>query len=285
MTSKQNPVDLMRMSRGTWVPELKDKVAIVTGAGRHQGVGRAIALELARQGTKVVITSTGRDPSTFPDSEKSIGWNDIASLAQEIKVLGSEALPLTVDLSEPSSAANLVQRALDRFGRIDVLINNAGAAKRRDRVPIVELEPSEWMRVLDINLNAVFSLSQAVGQQLVSQGQGGVMINISSIASKAADARYGAYAASKAGLNALTHVMAMELASVGVRVNALCPGVLDTSRTEDHRLSGRWEFLLSRIPLGRAGTGMDVAYLCVFLCSDMAAWITGQTIVVDGGQI
>lgn len=277
--------DTIGVSRGAWAPELRDKVAIVTGAGRRRSVGRAIALELARQGTKVVITGTGRDPNTYPDDEKAIGWRDVKSLAEEIALAGSEALPLVVQLGDPSTAETIVRSTIERFGRIDILVNNASAPKGPDRAPVVELDENVWTQMMNINLHAVFYLSQAVARELIRQDSGGSIVNISSVASKVAAPNYGPYASSKAALNALSHVLAMELAPYGIRVNAICPGALDTARADQDRGTGRWEAKLAAIPLGRLGTGMDVAYFCVYLCSDMGSWITGQTINVDGGRI
>ena len=271
------------VNRGVWAPELKGKVAIVTGAGRLRSIGRPIALELARQGVQVVLTGTGRDPSTYPPDEQEIGWRDIESVAEECRSAGAKALPLVSDISDPAAVEKMVQRTLDEYGRIDILVNNAGAARGSDRVPVVELGDSEWLKVINTNLNGTFFASRSVARHLIRQGEGGNIINISSIASKLAGANSAAYSASKAGINAFGHALAMELAPHNIRVNTICPGIIETARMDDLGRGERWQQTLQRIPLGFAGNGMECAYATTFLCSDLGAFITGQTLNVDGG--
>src|SRR5947208_1561850 len=127
-------VERALVSRGVWAPELKGKTAIVTGAGRLRSIGRPIALELARQGVNVVLTGTGRSPDRFPPDEQAIGWRDIESVADEVRQIGTVALPLVSDISDPAAVDAMVQQSLDRFGSIDILVNNAGAARGADRV-------------------------------------------------------------------------------------------------------------------------------------------------------
>ena len=273
-----------RVSRGAWAPELRGRTAIVTGAGRLRSIGRAIALELARQGANIVLTGTGRDPATYPPEEQAIGWRDIDSVAEEVRAEGGQALPLVSDARDPAAVAALVESTLQRFGNIDILVNNAGAARGADRVPLVDLTLEDWSRVMDVNLTGAFLTSQAVAREMLKQGRGGSIINISSMASRLAAAGAGAYSASKVAINTLSRTLAVELAGAGVRVNAVLPGVIETSRMDDLGREARWEnFVTTLTPLGFAGNGMEVAYLCVFLCSDMGAWITGQDIGVDGG--
>jgi 3-oxoacyl-[acyl-carrier protein] reductase/meso-butanediol dehydrogenase/(S,S)-butanediol dehydrogenase/diacetyl reductase len=273
--------------RGRWCPELKGKCAIVTGAGRFRSIGRQIALELARQGVNIVLTGTGRDPSRFPSEEREIGWNDITSVAAEVKAAGADALPLVSDVGDPRSVDGVMAAAIDRFGGIDVLINNAGAAIGADRAPVVELAVEEWNRVLRVNLDGAFLMSRAAAQAMIARGKGGAIVNISSIGSRQAIARSAAYTASKAALNALSRVMAVELAPHDIRVNAVLPGLVKTSRLAELDLSkgDQWDaFVKSYVPLGVAGDGSEIAWMCTFLCSDMGRWITGQDICVDGGS-
>jgi NAD(P)-dependent dehydrogenase (short-subunit alcohol dehydrogenase family) len=151
---------------------------------------------------------------------------------------------------------------------------------------VVELEPELWHRVIDVNLNGTFYMSRAFGQRLVEQGSGGCIVNISSILGKLMTARAAAYAASKAAIHALTCAMAEELAPEGIRVNAICPGLVDTFRMDDIPRGEVWDaFVGAQIPLGRAGTGEDVAWMVAFLCSDQGSWITGQLYNVDGGTV
>lgn len=272
------------VNRSVWAPELKGKTAIVTGAGRLRSIGRPIALELARQGVNVVLTGTGRDPATYPPDEKEVGWRDIESVAAEVRALGAEALALVSDVSDPAAVSETVEKARAQFGSVDILVNNAGAARAGDRIPIVDLPLAEWERVIRVNLTGAFLMAQAAARQMIGQGRGGSIINISSIAARLAPAEVGVYSTSKAGLNALSHALAMELAPHKIRVNALLPGIIETARMDDLGRGEVWqEFIDSRIPLGVPGNGMEVAYMCAFLCSDMGDWITGQDLAVDGG--
>ena len=266
--------------------ELEGKVAIVTGAGRMRSIGRPIAVYLARAGANVVLTGTGRPPERYPDDEKAAGWKDIESVAEEVRAEGAEALALVSDVSDEAACEELVRRTLAEFGRLDIVVNNAGAARGEDRVPITDLPYAAWKKVLVTNLDGTFLLSRAAARQLVAQGQGGSIVNISSIASKLASANNGAYSASKAGINALSHAMAMELAPHKVRVNAVCPGIIDTARMDDLGRGEQWERTIrSLIPLGYAGDGTECAEMVLFLVSDRGKWITGQAINVDGGTV
>ena len=269
---------------GLLLTGLEDKVAVVTGAGRMRSIGRPIAVELARAGCDVVLTGTGRPPERYPADEQEAGWRDIDSVADEVRALGRSARPIVSDVSDPDAVEALAQRVLDEFGRVDIVVNNAGAARGEDRVPVVELPIEQWRTVIDVNLNGTFYMSRAFGQHLVAQGNGGSIVNISSIGGKIMGARTAAYAASKAGIHALTCAMASELGGDGIRVNAICPGIIDTFRLDDIPRGETWERMVERqIPLGRAGTGEDVAWMAVYLCSDQGSWITGQLYSVDGG--
>jgi len=272
------------VSRSVWAPELKGRTAVVTGAGRLRSIGRPVALELARQGVNIVLTGTGRDPAHYPPDEIEIGWRDIESVADEVRAAGAQALPLVSDVSDPVAVADTIEQAVARFGSVDILVNNAGAARAGDRIPIVDLPLEEWERVIRTNLTGTFLMSKAAARRMIGQGQGGSIINISSIAARLGPANTAAYATSKAGLNALSHAMAMELAPHNIRVNAVLPGIIETARMDDLGRGEAWQaFVDTRIPLKTAGNGMEIAYMCAFLCSDMGAWITGQDIAVDGG--
>ena len=272
------------VSRGAWAPELKGRTAIVTGAGRLRSIGRPVALELARQGVNVVLTGTGRPPDRYPPDEQEINWRDIESVADEVRATGAEALAFVSDVRDPDAVEEMVQRAVAEFGRLDILVNNAGAARGDDRVPVVDLTVETWRTVIDVNLTGTFLASRAAARRMIEQGHGGCIINISSIASRLAGASAAAYSASKAGINALSHALALELAEHRIRVNAVLPGVIETARMDDLGREERWKATLRRIPLGTAGNGMEIAYLCTYLCSDMGAWITGQDLTVDGGM-
>jgi len=266
---------------------LDGKVAVVTGAGRMRSIGRPIAVELARAGAAIVLTGTGRSPDRFPDDEKAAGWRDIESVADEVREVGGEALTLVSDVRDAAAVDALVAATIERFGRVDIVVNNAGAARGEDRCPVIDLDPAVWSNVIGTNLTGTFLMSRAFGRRLVEQGDGGSILNISSIAGKLLPENAAAYAASKAGIQALTASMSREMARYQVRVNAICPGIIDTARMDDVDAIERgekWaEFVETMVPLGRAGTGEDIAYMAVFLCSDQGAWITGQSYNVDGG--
>jgi NAD(P)-dependent dehydrogenase (short-subunit alcohol dehydrogenase family) len=265
---------------------LAGKVAVVTGAGRMRSIGRPIAVELARAGCDIALTGTGRPPERYPADERAAGWRDIASVADEVRALGRRALAVVSDVASEAAVATLAERVVSELGRVDIVVNNAGAARGEDRVPVVELAPDAWRRVLEVNLTGSFLMSKFFGRKLIEQGRGGSIVNISSIAGKALPPNTAAYAASKAGLQALTASMAQEMGKHQVRVNAICPGVIDTSRMDDLGRGEAWDaFIQGAIPLGRAGSGLDIAAACVFLCSDQGAWITGQSYNVDGGHV
>ena len=271
--------------RGCWCPELKDKTAIITGAGGMRGLGREIALELARQGVNIVLMDVERAPGRVAPAEEKAGWQGIASVAKLVEAAGAKALSLVADITDPGAVDAAVAAAVQTFGGIDFLVNNAGAAVAGDRVPITEMPVEEWNRVLGVNLTGSFLMSRAVGAAMVARGQGGGIVNISSIASRQAAARNGAYAVSKAALNTLSRVMAMELGPHRIRVNTIMPGLTLTSRLGDLPESSGWDaFVKNYVPLGFAGDANEIACMCTYLCSDMGKWISGQDIAVDGGS-
>jgi NAD(P)-dependent dehydrogenase (short-subunit alcohol dehydrogenase family) len=265
---------------------LEDKVAVVTGAGRMRSIGRAIAVGLARVGCDLVVTGTGRPPERYPDDEKAAGWRDIESVADEVAALGRSATPVVSDVSDPDAVEALAERTLKEHGRVDIVVNNAGAARGEDRKPIVEVAVEAWRRVIDVNLNGSFYMSRVFGRRLIEQGEGGSIVNISSIGGKMLPPGNAAYASSKAGLHALTACMAQEVGQHRVRVNAICPGIIDTYRMDDIPRGEPWdEMIRSCIPLGRAGTGEDIANMVIYLCSDQGSWVSGQIYSVDGGHV
>jgi len=271
---------------GLLLTGLEGKVAVVTGAGRMRSIGRPIAVELARAGCDVVLTGTGRSPDRYPADEQAAGWRDIDSVADEVRALGRRAVPVVSDVADPEAVDRLVTHTLEELGRVDIVVNNAGAARGDDRVPVVDLPVDEWNTVLRVNLDGTFLMSRGFGRALVVQGEGGSIVNISSVAGKLMAARTAAYAASKAGIHALTCAMAEELGPTGIRVNAICPGIVDTYRLDDIGRGERWDATIARqIPLGRAGTGEDIAWMTVYLCSDQGSWISGQLYTVDGGMV
>ena len=264
---------------------LEGKVAVVTGAGRMRSIGRQIAVAFGRVGANVVITGTGRDPSAFPPGEQAVGWRDIEAVAEEIEALGARALPVVSDVGDEGAVRSLLDRTVAEFGRVDFVINNAAAARGPDRVPVIDMPIEAWDTVIRVNLRGTFLMSKIFGRYLVDRGEGGAIINISSIAGKMLPPNACAYAASKTGVQALAAGMSGELGPYGIRVNAICPGVIDTFRMDDvPRGSEQWQQMIDGIPLRRPSAGEDVPALTLFLCSKQGSWITGQSINVDGGM-
>jgi len=263
------------------------KVAVVTGAGRMRSIGRPIAVALARAGCDVVVmTGTGRSPERYPVDERQAGWRDIDSVADEVRAVGKRAVPVVSDVADLSAVASLADRVVEEFGRVDILVNNAGAARGDDRTPVIDLDPALWDKVLGVNLTGSFLMSKVFGKKMIDGGRGGAIINISSIAGKRFDPNTAAYAASKAGIQALSACMAREVGRYGIRVNAVCPGVIDTYRLDDLGRGEVWHrFVRNNIPLGRAGTGQDIASAVLYLCSEEGSWVTGQAWNVDGGTM
>lgn len=245
--------------------ELAQRVVVVTGGGR--GIGRACARMYGQQGGSVVIGDVDRDAAA----------DSVASLASE----GIEALAYPLDVGDEESVRACLAGTLDRFGRVDALVNNAGLRLNK---PALDSTDEEWDRTVTINLFSAYLCSAVFGGHMASNG-GGAIVSISSMAAEAVFPRRPAYSAAKAGINALTRVMAVEFADAGVRANAVGPGQTWTE------LADRWfsEGLLdvdadnARIPLGRYATPDDIAEVVTFLLSDRSRYVTGQTWYVDGG--
>jgi NAD(P)-dependent dehydrogenase (short-subunit alcohol dehydrogenase family) len=243
--------------------ELGGRVALVTGA--RQGVGRAMALALARAGASVAVTS--RDAAS------------LGELAAELDAIGAEHLELALELTDAASIVAVVAATTQRFGRLDVLVNNAGVSIRR---AATDYTAAEWDEVLSTNLRAPFLLAQAAAPAMTSPG--GRIVNVSSTFARAAVGGRAPYAASKAGLEQLTRALAVEWAPRGITVNAIAPGA---TPTETRRaVLGTEEAVRARtaeIPLGRLGTPEDLVGALLLLAGEAGSFITGQTIVVDGG--
>ncbi|MFB0528320.1 MAG: 3-oxoacyl-[acyl-carrier-protein] reductase [bacterium] len=243
--------------------DLKGKVAIVTGGA--QGIGKSIATHLAQEGANVVIA----------DVMEAVA----KSTAQEISQKGSESISIKVDVSSLSSVEEMVKKTLDKFGRIDILINNAGIT--RDAL-VMRMKEEDWDLVLDINLKGAFNCIKTVSPIMMKQ-KSGKIVNIASIVGIIGNAGQANYSASKGGLIALTKTCAKELASRRINVNAVAPGFIQTIMTE--RLPAQVkEKLSSQIPFGEIGKPEDVASAVLFLVSEKASYITGEVIRVDGGM-
>ena len=265
--------------------ELDKKVAIVTGAGRMRGIGGAAALALARLGAHVVVTGTGRDPETFPDDEKAIGWRDVESVADQVRAEGRRCLTLTVDVADKDDVENMVDRTVEEFGRVDILINNAAFARGVDRVPILELDREIFQRVMDIKVTGTFLCTKAAIKYMIEQGEGGKIVNISSSAGKRGSANTLAYNGANFAIVGMTQSMARELGPHNINVNAVCPGAVDTHRMDILGRGETWTNMADSTPIGRNGTDDEVGDFCAYLCTEAASWIHGQSINQNGGTV
>lgn len=243
---------------------IKGKVALVTGGGR--GIGREIALVLAREGADIAIWDVNQ-----ADAQKT---------ADEIAALGRKALADQVDVTNYDSVEAGVNKILDKNSKIDILVNNAGIT--RDNL-LLRMNGQEWDSVINVNLKGTFNCTKAVSRPMLKQ-RAGTIINIASIIGIIGNAGQANYAASKAGIIALTKSTAKELASRSITVNAVAPGFIQTEMTAKlpEELKAK---MLSAIPLAKFGTPEDVANVCLFLASPDAAYLTGQVLVVDGGMV
>ena len=273
---------------------LDGKVALVTGAGGKNGIGRAIATRLAKEGADVAVNDITEHPYAADEKE----WQGLPNVVQEIEAIGQRAISVVADVSDAGQVREMVDKTVAHFGKIDILVNNAGTKADKDRVLVVDLAEADWDRVQRVNVKGVFLCSQAVARHLVKQGTGGKIINISSVTGKQGSARYAAYSASKFAVIGFTQSLAHELAPSGVNVNAICPSLVDTERV-GHLAAAlmpedlspdeqRAEFArrnVASVPLGRLAEGEDVAKMAAFLASDEAAYLTGLAVTVAGGSM
>lgn len=243
---------------------LKDSVAVVTGSAR--GIGRAIALELAAAGVKVVVNYAGRSDK----AEETVAL---------IRSAGAESIAVQADVSRQEDVDRLINTTLEHFGRIDILVNNAGIT--RDTL-LLRMKETDWDAVMATNLKGVFLCTKGVSKGMLKQ-RSGVIINISSVVGLSGNAGQANYAAAKAGIIGFTKSVAREFASRGIRVNAVAPGYIFTDMTGTLP-EGTQSEILKGIPLGRIGQPEDVAKAVRFLVSPEASYITGQTLSVDGGM-
>ncbi len=246
---------------------LSGKVVIITGAAR--GIGRACAERFAREGAIIVVA----------DIDGARGQETAAALSEG----GTEALFVACDVGDSVQVAALIAASVDAFGSIDVLVNSAGVLQNIDFLDVTE-QDFDW--VLRVNLKGPLLVGQAVARQMIDQGRGGAIVNLSSVGALLAAPFQAAYNISKGGVAQLTRVMALSLAPHGIRVNAIGPGTIGTEMTNellaDEALRRR---ILSRTPLGRIGEPAEVAAVAVFLASEEASYITGQTVYCDGGRL
>ena len=244
--------------------DLSDKIALVTGASR--GIGQSISMILAQNGAHVVCVSRN--------------INDVQSVADKITHQKFNASAASCDISDSNNVTELVKDIIEKHGRIDILINNAGIT--RDNL-LMRMSENDWNEVVNVNLKAAFTAIKAASRSMIKQRSGRI-INISSVVGLMGNAGQANYAASKAGLIGLTKSVAREFASRGITANCIAPGYVETEMT--NKLTDEVKSSLNeQIPLGRIGNVEDIAYAVAFLASDEASYITGQTLAVDGGIV
>lgn len=244
--------------------KLKDKISLVTGAA--QGIGRAIALKLAGEGSDVILVDVNK--------EKCF------QTAEEIRSKGRKTWPYQIDVSDYGQVESLFENETAKWGRVDVLINNAGIT--RDNL-ILRMKEEEWDSVIKINLKGVFNFCKAASKIMMKQ-RSGVIVNVSSIIGIMGNAGQINYSASKAGVIGVTKSLAKELASRNIRVNAVAPGFIQTAMT-DKLTEEQKQLMLNAVPLKRIGSPEEVANLVLFLACDESSYTTGQVINVDGGMV
>lgn len=277
-------------------PELQGKVAIVTGAGRRGGLGAAIAMRLAAEGAHAVVADLGAAAGPHLPASAIGASSEMQAVVAEINAAGGSALALPCNMLDGAAVEQLVDSTVARLGCVDILVNNAGIGYLMK--PIVDMSLEEWDTVLGVNLRGVFAATQAVAKRFAAQAaagrRGGRIVNIASQAAKSGFPHAASYCASKHGLVGLTRVAAIELAPLGVTVNAVCPNHVTTGL-------GAWQNeyfakllgksveqyladMRARIPLGRPGLPGDTAAAVAFLCSEQAQYITGESMNVSGGE-
>lgn len=243
---------------------LSGKVCVITGAGK--GIGRDTALVFARHGARLALASRTEE--------------DLQILEDELGLPPEDVLILTGDVSDPAFVERMTQDVVTHFGRIDVLINNAGM---RFRKAFLEITLEEWNRVQQVNAGSVFLLCQAAGRVMLAQGSGKI-VNMASVVGTLGLPELVGYAASKGAIISLTKALALEWAEAGINVNAIAPGFCETSYTEAFKKKeALYQFTLDRTPMKRWGSGEEVANACLYLASSLSDYVTGEILNVDGG--
>jgi NAD(P)-dependent dehydrogenase (short-subunit alcohol dehydrogenase family) len=269
---------------------LQDRVAIVTGCARERGIGRAIAMRLAREGADIVAADFCRSLPGYPDA-KFGQMAELESLVGDIKRLGRRAIAVSVDVTNEQEVAAMSETAMKEFGRIDILCNNAGGGVGGG--PVIQQTLDSWSRTIAINLTGTFLCAKHVAPRMVAGARGGRIINTASIAGKRGGPGLAAYSAAKHGVIGLTRSLANELGQFGITVNAVCPGFVETQLLEGlidmvgaTRNLSREQVIktfVAQVPLGRMETGDDVANVVAFLASEDGGYMTGQALNICGG--
>jgi len=249
------------------VQQLENKVAIVTGGS--SGIGKTIALAFAREGAAVTVNYVGDDPDEAED------------VVKQIEEVGGRAVAVRTDVTEQEDVEDLVRKTVEAFGRLDVMVNNAGV---EDQMPFLKTPLEVWNKVIAVNLTGTWLGCQVAAGKMVERGEPGRIINISSVHEERSMPNNSPYCAAKGGVRMLMRTIAVELAPHGITVNNIAPGAIETPINQNLEAHpDQMEKLLSEIPLGRMGRPEEVADLAVYLASDASAYVTGSTFVIDGG--
>lgn len=247
---------------------LRDKVAVVTGSS--QGIGRSIALAFAGEGAAVTV-----DYRSHPEEAEEV--------VEQIKDSGGRAISVQADVSNPEDIKSLLDKTVEEFGRLDIMVNNAGM---EEKMPFLETPLEVWNRTISVNLTGAWIGCQEAAKRMVERGEGGRIINVSSVHENLPMPTNSPYCAAKGGLRMLMRTIAVELAPHEITVNNIAPGAIETPINEDLKDNpDQMQELLSEIPLGRIGQPEEVAALALYLASNEAAYVTGSTFTIDGGMM
>lgn len=275
---------------------LKGKVAFVTGAAAKRGMGRAISLRLAREGANVVVNDKFPAPkSLWPGDED---WKGLDDVVKEIEAMGRKALAVVAGVEDSKAMDAAVEKALAKFGKIDILVNCAGI-RGPVGVPVVDGDEADWRQMFEVNSIGPFIVSKAIAKDMIKRGEGGKIVHIASAAGKLGAPGSAAYAASKWAVIGLIESLALELAKYKINVNGINPGFFSTNLrdadaaakskvagvTAEQFKEKEHEMLIKMVPLGRMGLVEDIANVVFFLCSDQSDYMTGQAINVTGGHL
>ena len=244
---------------------VENRIAIVTGAGG--GIGGAIVRRFAREGARVAVAD--------------IDAGSAKTTAAELAAAGVEALPIVADVTNRKAVGQMTRAVLDRWGRVDILVNVAGGAERK---PVIDMTAADWDHVVDMNLKSVFLCSQAALPHMLARKYGKI-VNISSIYGFTGNATRSSYAAAKAGVAAFTKSLALEVVNDGINVNAVAPGRVTTPRVRNRYTDEAWAAAVAQVPMRRAGTPEEIASAVLFLATDENSYVTGQTIHINGAWL
>jgi meso-butanediol dehydrogenase/(S,S)-butanediol dehydrogenase/diacetyl reductase len=275
---------------------LDGKVAFITGAASKRGMGHAVALRLAREGADVVVNDKFAAPKSAWAGDE--GWKGLEEVVREIETLGRKALAVLAGVEDSKAVDAAVKAGLDKFGKIDILVNCAGI-RGTVGIPVADGDEKEWRQIFDVNTFGAFIISKAVAKDMIRRNEGGKIVHIASAAGKIGAPGSAAYAASKWAVIGLVQSLALELAPYKINVNAINPGFFTTNLRDDDAVSkskklgitveefrvDEYKKLITMVPLGRMGRVEDIANLILFLVSDQADYMTGQAINITGGHL